>query len=435
MVTLFFENVTEKGQDYKANDFENKKYSTPLFNVGLTIEPKNGAKFEEIETSISTLSTNLVEGETTYTTFKKAGDQLRALNEYVSGATENGGLDGRIDAVETQLAGAEYGSDKTVTGYVTGYVADKIAELSLDAAVTGVVEPAAPLSLGINDAQQLTGAVAYDGKTIDVVSNKLAVVAQLSAITTNAGYASSYALVDKEGNKLGDDINIPKDQFLSGAEYNSETETIDLTFAVAADGVTPQPVTTSIPVGDLVHEYTGASGIAIDTVTNGNSTIYGVVDPASETFLTVGADGFKLAGVQNAIDTASGALKADIDYVSGQVGTLSNLTTDEKTTIVGAINEVDEHAEALSTVIGAGGFNNMTLTGVLSGETTVVGAFNETAARIEALEAAAGTAAAITDSLIPSGYATVKNTASQGSVHNTAKELIGAADDAELTIY
>ncbi len=49
VVTLVFENVTEKGQDYKANDFENKKYSTPLFNVGLTIEPKNGAKFEEIE--------------------------------------------------------------------------------------------------------------------------------------------------------------------------------------------------------------------------------------------------------------------------------------------------------------------------------------------------------------------------------------------------
>ena len=38
VVTLVLENVTEKGQDYKAKDFENKKYATPLFNVGLQIE-------------------------------------------------------------------------------------------------------------------------------------------------------------------------------------------------------------------------------------------------------------------------------------------------------------------------------------------------------------------------------------------------------------
>lgn len=49
VVTLVLENITEKGQDYKAKDFERKKYATPLFNVGLQIEPQNGAKFEEIE--------------------------------------------------------------------------------------------------------------------------------------------------------------------------------------------------------------------------------------------------------------------------------------------------------------------------------------------------------------------------------------------------
>ena len=49
VVTLMLENITEKGQDFNAVDFENKKYSTPLFNVGLQIEPQNGADFEEIE--------------------------------------------------------------------------------------------------------------------------------------------------------------------------------------------------------------------------------------------------------------------------------------------------------------------------------------------------------------------------------------------------
>ncbi len=49
VVTVVLENITEKGQDYNANDFENKKYATALFNVGLQIEPRNGAEFEEIE--------------------------------------------------------------------------------------------------------------------------------------------------------------------------------------------------------------------------------------------------------------------------------------------------------------------------------------------------------------------------------------------------
>ncbi len=49
VVTLVIENITEKSQDYNAKDFETKKYSLPLYNVGTQIEAINGLVFEEIE--------------------------------------------------------------------------------------------------------------------------------------------------------------------------------------------------------------------------------------------------------------------------------------------------------------------------------------------------------------------------------------------------
>lgn len=49
-------------------------------------------------------------------------------------------------------------------------------------------------------------------------------------------------------------------------------------------------------------------------------------------------------GIKSAADTATGADgKADANAAS--IGTLSNLTTDEKTNVVSAINEVDLHAD------------------------------------------------------------------------------------------
>jgi hypothetical protein len=49
----------------------------------------------------------------------------------------------------------------------------------------------------------------------------------------------------------------------------------------------------------LVNIYTGKNGVKVE-----GYEISGVVDPKSESFLTVGTDGFKLSGVQTAIDTA-----------------------------------------------------------------------------------------------------------------------------------
>lgn len=49
IVTLIIENITEKSQDYRAKEFENKRFSIPLYNIGIEIEAKDGAKFENIK--------------------------------------------------------------------------------------------------------------------------------------------------------------------------------------------------------------------------------------------------------------------------------------------------------------------------------------------------------------------------------------------------
>lgn len=68
-----------------------------------------------------------------------------------------------------------------------------------------------------------------------------------------------------------------------------------------------------LPVNDLVDVYTTGDGLTMSA----NNVIIGVVDPTSETFLTVGANGFKLTGVQAAINSAkSDVIGASTDTAS-----------------------------------------------------------------------------------------------------------------------
>jgi hypothetical protein len=81
-------------------------------------------------------------------------------------------------------------------------------------------------------------------------------------------------------------------------------------------------------MSELVIEAEFASGV---TVTDGIA--HGVVDPTSENFLTVGANGFKLSGVQDAIDNAVDTA------ISGLDATVTAETTNGHVEI--SIEEVD----------------------------------------------------------------------------------------------
>lgn len=112
----------------------------------------------------------------------------------------------------------------------------------------------------------------------------------------------SYSLVDADGNVSGDTIDIPKDSHIVSIKYITTGEHAQNLEYVYID-VSGNTQTTYVDMSELVLETEFASGV---TVTN--NVAHGVVDPNSETFLTVGTGGFKLSGVQNAINTAINGL-------------------------------------------------------------------------------------------------------------------------------
>lgn len=102
-----------------------------------------------------------------------------------------------------------------------------------------------------------------------------------------------------------------KDGMLQSAELKvaSEDEPIGEattgTFLVFTFNVDAGSKVININVTDLIDVYTASTGIKLE-----GKNFIAVIDPASEAFLTVGADGIKLSGVQNAISAAKATVDA-----------------------------------------------------------------------------------------------------------------------------
>ena len=143
--------------------------------------------------------------------------------------------------------------------------------------------------------------------------------------TAESGYAATYVItqgVDENDDPVqrGVKINIPKDFLVKSASIET-VSTADSPYSGAAVGdkyidfvvnATDASETAQhiyLPVNDLVDVYTTGDGLDISA----SNVIFGVVDGTSEGFLTVGANGFKLSGVQAAINSA----KSDVIGVSG----------------------------------------------------------------------------------------------------------------------
>lgn len=77
------------------------------------------------------------------------------------------------------------------------------------------------------------------------------------------------------------------------------------TFLVFTFNVDAGSKVINVNVTDLIDVYTASTGIKLE-----GKKFIAVIDPASEAFLTVGADGIKLSGVQNAINAAKATVDA-----------------------------------------------------------------------------------------------------------------------------
>ena len=147
-------------------------------------------------------------------------------------------------------------------------------------------------------------------QTSDGLSASFTLVKKAAANTAETN-AAEYYLADKNGDQVGATINVPKDQFLQSASFvqgsGSGDDKLQLTFITS----TGANSVVDIPLSGLFDEYEAGNGISL-TATATGIQIAGVIDSTSENFLTVGSNGFKLAGVQDAIDNAASTLSTNI---------------------------------------------------------------------------------------------------------------------------
>ena len=176
----------------------------------------------------------------------------------------------------------------------------------------------------------------------------------LSSITpSSTTVKEEYQLTATDGTKLGDTIKIYKDSHIVSITYITESsdphyQNLEYVY-IDASGNTQ---TEYVDISSLVLEAEFSSGI---TVTG--HIAHGVVDPTSEKdesnspFLTVGADGFKVDGIKNAIDTKINKLDADISGNSTHV-TVGVEEVDGKITAVTVSEDNIANADDLSELSG-----------------------------------------------------------------------------------
>ena len=147
---------------------------------------------------------------------------------------------------------------------------------------------------------------------------------KLSAVTASSDLVKEeYALYGTDNTILGDHIKIYKDQSLVSITLEDNDgsghtgQYLKYTY-IDASGATQS---TYVNVSSFLVEAEFATGVTADA----SGVVHGVVDPASEkdsnndSFLTVGADGFKVDGIKDEIDAKIAALdKTDDAAVAGQ---------------------------------------------------------------------------------------------------------------------
>lgn len=194
------------------------------------------------------------------------------------------------DTGEILLNGVNYGSSDAILDLI----AEKFKAVDYNAA-TGV--------LTFTKGDDTTATV-----TLPVLT-----IAKLA--TAEEGYSASYQLQNQDGTAIGATINIPKDLVVSDGEVKTVT-TADTPYSGAVVGDKYIDLTIAnadnkhiyIPVNDLVDIYKAGNGIEVS-----NNTISVKLDASGEAFLTVGTDGLKLDGVQDAIDAAKKEVQDNLD--------------------------------------------------------------------------------------------------------------------------
>lgn len=310
------------------------------------------------------------------------GDLDASVSGSASGTAANGGVfvasgvqvveaDGVITGVnitstEVDPAGAAASALSSAQTYADGLITGLN---TTDTAVSGQFVTAVSETNGVISVSRAAASASQVGITAitDLTASNVQEALEALKTAVNAGGTGSVVTVEsadgasgsnilktytiKQGGTSVGTINIPKDFLVkSGTVETCATDDTPVTglsvgdkyldFVINSTGADATASHIYIPVQDLVDAYTAGNGI---NVSAGN-VISAVVDGTSESFLTVGASGLKLSGVQTAINTGRDAAKT---YADGLVQALdvdkdaSGTVAHSGTFVMSGVTQVD----------------------------------------------------------------------------------------------
>ena len=239
------------------------------------------------------------------------------------------------------------------------------------------LDPSTGLYVDSNEIPQYTGsgAIAITGSnpnkvvslTIDGTDQVLTqtVSGIKTNLTLNWSSGTGLQLVGKDSQVLA---TVPAADFIKdGMLQNVELKTASAeepvgeaqsgTFLVFTFNTDAGSNVINLDVTSLIDVYTAGNGIEVT-----GKVISVKRDGSSETFLTIGADGIKLSGVQDAINTAQQTVQNAIDKVESSVGLgtdgtftapVSATYVNDATSVMDAITQLDTQAKANADAIDA----------------------------------------------------------------------------------
>lgn len=315
---------------------------------------------------------------------------------------------------------------KTALGLGTAAYVNTTA---FDAAGTGEAQATAAKKeiLGYTEGEEIP---TTDAQTIKGINERIDSVAgeaksySIAAVTGDelaglgANVKEAYKLVDEDSAKSGEYIKIYKDSALQKVELVDQE--LQFTYLLADGTTTIVPVS----VATFLAESEFGDGLQV----NSESGVVSVkVDAASETFLTVGANGVKLAGVQDAINAAAATAEQNAkDHADDLKEEIDGVIEENEKTTAAALTDLDTRVDALEA-------KNATIDSALQQTDITTGSANGTIAVKGTDVAVAGLgSAAYTES---NAYAT----AAQGQLADSAVQSITVLgevleDGSELTV-
>ena len=257
--------------------------------------------------------------------------------------TANTSTDKVITAITQTDGKVSVSTDNIGNRIITGYVEGADAKIADSDSINGALgKLQGQINAMDKDSSSAVGmfvrtVIEADGKVSEVKDIIRDTDVKITAATVSeANVKEAWKFVNNEGTQLGSTIKIYKDSSLKSVTLSGDTSTTGqwLVFTYVLEDGSEDVV--AVDVSKFLIQAEFQSGVTA----NNDGIVHGVVDSASETFLSVGADGFKLSGVQNAINSAIQSLDSSSATSSSNYAITGITIDDGKITGIGQTNKI-----------------------------------------------------------------------------------------------